>query len=175
MPYDEITGFPMSKKTWMEISEKSYFKILEKAQSDYPEEIEQILKPKKTTTIIEPLSKRDLLGIISLFNLSNNFPDPSSAKITTLRNKLKKIAVSESNEELNKYLVAENLMDRTLTSKRVETITTQIKHNKTRKLMNFVLSKYLDLDLEIKPEEPEEELEEEELEEAIEVPEEIQE
>ena len=91
MPYDPITGFPMSKKTWMEISEKSYFKILERAQKDYPEEIKSILKPKEATVVIEPLNKHNLLGLISMFNLDNDFPNAKTAKLGTLRNSFKKL------------------------------------------------------------------------------------
>jgi len=186
MPYDEITGFPMSKKTWYEISEENYFKILEKAQSDYPEEIKDILKPKETTVVIEPLTKRDILGIISIHNLSNDFPNMKTAKITTLRNKFKKLVVGESNEELNNYLMTEDLMDRAINTKRKEIQSSFTKHNKTKKLFNFILSNYLDLDLEDpkKSKEVPEELKEEDftedeelevdLEEVVENPEEIQ-
>lgn len=160
-PYSEHTGFPMSKKTWYEISEENYFKVLGKAQSEYPEEIEAILKPKVTIVVIEPLSKRDILGIISIFNLSNDFPNMQTAKLGTLRNSFKKLVELKANEELNNYLVEENLMDRTLVSKRVTTKTSVTKHNKTKRLFNFILSKYLDVELE----EPKKETVEEELEE----------
>ena len=157
MPYDPITGFPMSKKTWMEISEKSYFKILERAQKDYPEEIKSILKPKEATVVIEPLNKHNLLGLISMFNLDNDFPNMKTAKITTIRNSFKKLVELQANEDLNNYLVSENLMDRALISKKATTKTTEIKHNKTKKLFNFILSKYLDVELEeAKKETPEE-------------------
>lgn len=105
MPYDPTTGFPMSKKTWMEISEKNYFKVLEKAQKDYPEEIKAILKPKETTITMEPLTKRDILGIISIFDLSNDLPTAQTAKLTTLRTNFKKIVELQANEELNNYLI----------------------------------------------------------------------
>lgn len=160
MTYDEITGFPKSAKTWFEISEDLYFKILEVAQKDYGEEIKDILKPKETTTVIEPLSKRDLLGIISIYNLSNEFPDAQTAKMSALRTKFKKLVVSEANSELNNYLISENLMDRTLASKKKEITVSTVKHNKTKKLMTFILSKYLNLDLELVSEEVIEEPEE---------------
>jgi len=172
-------GFPLSGSTWASVNKEQYFKILEKVQSDYPEEIAEILKPKTTKIVIEPLSKRDLLGVISMFNLDNSFPTAKTAKINTLRNKFKKLVVSESNEEFNSYLVSEALMDRATNTKRQEISTTITKHNKTKRIMTFILSKYLDLDLEPKPEEPEEELEDEELEEDLdedlEEPEEVQE
>ena len=148
MPYDEITGFPMSGKTWYEVSEENYFKILEVAQKVYGEEITEILKPKITTVAIEPLTKRDILGIISMFNLDNDFPNAKTAKMTTIRNNFKKLVELQANEELNNYLVEENLMDRALISKKVTTKTSVVKHNKTRKLFNFILSKYLDIELE---------------------------
>ena len=56
--------------------------------------------------------------------------------------------VSEANEELNNYLVSEELMDRTLTNKRKEIKTSTVKHNKTKKLFNFILSKYLEVEIE---------------------------
>lgn len=156
MPYDPITGFPMSGKTWFEISEENYFKVLERAQKDYPEEIEAILKPKITTITIEPLSKRDILGIISIFDLSNDLPTAQTAKITTLRNNFKKLVELQANEELNNYLISESLIDRALISKKVTTKTSVVKHNKTKKLFNFILSKYLEIELEPKEETPEE-------------------
>ena len=161
MPYDEITGFPMSGKTWFEVSEENYFKVLEKAQKDYPSEIAEILNAKETTVVIEPLTKRDILGIISIFDLSNDIPNFQTAKITTLRTNLKKLVELQANEDLNNYLISENLIDRALISKKVTTKTSVVKHNKTRKLMNFILSKYLDIELEeLKKETIEEEPEE---------------
>lgn len=157
MPYDPISGFPMSGKTWFEISEENYFKILETAQKAYPEEIEQILKPKTTIIAIEPLTKRDILGIVSIFELSNDIPNYQTSKLNTLRNNFKKLVELQVNEDLNNYLVSENLMDRALISKKVTTKTSKVKHNKTKKLFNFILSKYLDVELE----EPKKEMPEE--------------
>ncbi len=157
MPYDEITGFPMSGKTWFEIGEENYFKVLEKATSDYPEEIKNILKPVETVVTIEPLTKRDILGIVSIFELSNDLPNYQTAKLGTLRNNFKKLVELQANEELNNYLISENLLNRALISKKVTTKTSITKHNKTKKLMLFIMSKYLDLDLEEpKKETPEE-------------------
>lgn len=68
--------------------------------------------------------------------------------MTTLRTNFKKLVESKANEELNNYLISENLMDRTLEIKRKEIKTSIVKHNKTKKLFNFILSKYLELDLE---------------------------
>ena len=48
-------------------------------------------------------------------------------------------------------------MDRALISKKVTTKTSKVKHNKTKKLFNFILSKYLDVELE----EPKKEMPEE--------------
>lgn len=39
-------------------------------------------------------------------------------------------------------------MDKALISKKVTTKTSITKHNKTKKLFNFILSKYLDIELE---------------------------
>lgn len=151
-------GFPLSGSTWMSLSKENYFKILERAQKDYPEEIESILKPKETIITIEPLSKRDILGIISIFDLSNDLPTAQTAKLTTLRTNFKKLVEVKANSDLNNYLISENLMDRALVSKKVTTKTNTVKHNKTKRLFNFILSKYLDIELEEpKKETPEEE------------------
>lgn len=151
-------GFPLSGSTWMSLSKENYFKILERAQKDYPEEIKAILKPKETTIVIEPLTKRDILGIVSIFDLSNDLPTAQTSKLTTLRNNFKKLVELQANEDLNNYLISENLIDRALISKKVTTKTSVVKHNKTRKLFNFILSKYLDIELEepAKEETPEE-------------------
>ena len=82
-------GFPLSGSTWASVNKEQYFKILERAQKDYPEEIKEILKPQEIIITIEPLTKRDLLGIISIFNLDNDFPNMKTAKINTIRNSFK--------------------------------------------------------------------------------------
>ena len=64
----------------------------------------------------------------------------------------------QANEDLNNYLIEENLINRALISKKITTKTSVVKHNKTKKLFNFILSKYLDIELE----EPKKETHEEE-------------
>ena len=178
-------NFPLSGQTWANISKENYFKVFNVVEQKFPEEIKKLMKTITTTVIIEPLDKINLLGLISMFNLDNSFPNAKTAKITTLRNKFKKLVVSESNEELNSYLMTEELMDRSTNTKRLEIETTTTLHNKTTHLFHFILSNYFDLDFKDPkkskevPEEEEDFTEddqlEEDLEEVVENPEEIQE
>lgn len=150
MPYDN-DGFALSGKTWFEISKANYFKVLEAVKKEYGAEVEEILKPKVKVQIIDPLTRRDILGMISMFNLSNEFPNAQKAKMATLRTNFKNLVESGSNEELNNYLIKQSLQESALETKRKETKTEKIIHNKTKKLFNFIIEQYLGIELE-KPE-----------------------
>ncbi|MFX1567223.1 MAG: hypothetical protein ACFFCV_02515, partial [Promethearchaeota archaeon] len=93
--------------------------------------------------------KRDILGVISIFGLEKNFPNSSGAKDEDLRASFKKfVEGSKNNTKLKKYLNEEGIFDNAVNLKRKKIETTTIIHNKTKKLMNFLLAKYLNLKLE---------------------------
>jgi hypothetical protein len=59
------------------------------------------LRPKKTITYIEPLTKCDILGVVSIFGLEKNFHNANGVKVEDLRVSLKKFVVgSKSNAKL---------------------------------------------------------------------------
>ncbi|KKL56851.1 hypothetical protein LCGC14_2241260 [marine sediment metagenome] len=147
MPYDNV-GFPASGSTFYEIPKENYFKVLEVLKKNYEKEVEEILKPKKTITYIEPLTKRDILGIIAIFDLDNKIPNANGVKVEDLRISFKKIvAGSKNNTKLKKYLIEEGIYDNAVNLKRKKIEATTIVHNKTKKIMNFLLEKYLNLKL----------------------------
>ncbi len=140
-------GFPRSLQTWGSWSKENYFKILNAAKERYPEEINKILKTKKSVEVINPLTKRDLLGIIVEFELEDNFPNYNKANIDTLRTKFMNLVESESNQILNSYLVSEGLFESAINTEKKEIKTEKTIHNKTKKLLNFIMSQILDIDL----------------------------
>lgn len=148
MPYDK-DGFPASGNTYYEISKEVYFKILDALKVEYKKELEEILKPKKKVSYIEPLTKRDILGIISIFNLEKNIPNSAGAKDDDLRKSFRKYVESLKNtDKIFKYLKDEGIYENALKLKIEKIEITEIKHNKTKKIIGLLLLKYLNIKLE---------------------------
>lgn len=145
MPYDN-DGFPASGNTYFEVSKENYFKILAVLKKDYEKELNEMLKPKRTIAYVEPLSERDILGILTMFDLNSKFANVKAGDIDGLRTSFKKfIEGSKNNTKLKKYLSDEGILERASTLKKKKIETTTIVHNKIKKVMNFALEKYLNI------------------------------
>lgn len=148
VPYDS-NGFPLSGKTYFEVSKDVYFKILKALEKDHKKDINQILKPKKTITYLESLTKRDILGVISLFGLNDEFLSAVNDKIDNLRSFFKEYVESlKTSDKMVKYLKDEGIYEKTLTLKKEKSEKTEIIHNKIKKVMGLLLEKYLNIKIE---------------------------